>query len=176
MSPPGTAKSSPADLVLLQFPVESVGRLLVSVLDGNVLPQGHLGSVQPGSDGAQRTRQGLVQVDVPVQQLRLTPVQKKKKKKVDTRQDFSIQVLSHKDVPTHPDGHAIPRLLDQRLVRRQLAVLVERLQQRIRLLLLHFVLHAEVLEGLRKKDDAVGTGGLNATAAEFPKRTPTVAT
>lgn len=53
-------------LVLLQLSVENVGRLLVSVLERNVLPQSHLRPVKPGSNHSQRTRQRLVQMDVPV--------------------------------------------------------------------------------------------------------------
>lgn len=53
-------------LVLFQFSVENVGRLLVSVLERNVLPQSHFCPVKPGSNNPQRTRQRLVQMDVPV--------------------------------------------------------------------------------------------------------------
>lgn len=52
------------------------------------------------------------------------------------------------DSCAHPGRHPVPGLFDQRLVHRQLPVSVHRLQQRLRLLLLHFILHAEVFEGL----------------------------
>lgn len=52
---------------------------------------------------------------------------------------------------TYPGRHAVPRLLDQRLVHGQLPFSVHRLQQRLRLLLLHLILHAEALESLRNK-------------------------
>lgn len=58
-------------LVLLKFPVQHIGRLLVSVLKRNLLPKGQLCPVQPGSDHTQRAGKRLVQVDVPVQQLQL---------------------------------------------------------------------------------------------------------
>lgn len=61
-------------LVLLKFPVKNIGCLFVSMLDGNVLSESHLCSVKPGSNHSQRTRQRLVQVDVPVQQLQLTAI------------------------------------------------------------------------------------------------------
>ena len=64
----------PPHLVLLQLPVQHVGRLLVSVLEGDVLPQSHLCSVEPGSDDSERTGQRLVQMDVPVQQLQTTAI------------------------------------------------------------------------------------------------------
>lgn len=52
--------------MLFQFSVENVGRLLVSVLERNVLPERHLCPVKPGSDHSQRAGQRLVQMDVPV--------------------------------------------------------------------------------------------------------------
>lgn len=58
-------------LVLLQFPVQHVGRLLVSVLKRNLLPQGQLCPVQPGPHHSQGTGKRFVQVDVPVQQLQM---------------------------------------------------------------------------------------------------------
>lgn len=48
----------------------------MSMLDGNVLSQSHLCPVQPGSNHSQRTRQGFVQMDVPVQQLQLPSIKK----------------------------------------------------------------------------------------------------
>lgn len=50
---------------------------------------------------------------------------------------------------SYPGRHAVPGLFDQSLVHRQFALSVHRLQQRIRLLLLHFILDAEVLKRLQ---------------------------
>lgn len=61
-------------LMLLEFSVENIGCLFMYMLDGNVLSESHLCPVKPGSDHSQRTRQGLVQMDVPVQQLQLTAI------------------------------------------------------------------------------------------------------
>lgn len=56
--------------------MQYIGCLLMCMLDGNVLSQSHLCPVKPGSNHTQRTRQGLVQMDVPVQQLQLTSIKK----------------------------------------------------------------------------------------------------
>lgn len=55
--------------MLLQGPLHGVSRLLMCLLYGHVLPQRQLRPVQPRPDHAQRGRQGLVQLDVPVQEL-----------------------------------------------------------------------------------------------------------
>lgn len=59
-------------LMLLEFPVHHVGRLLMSVLERNILPESQLCPVEPGSHHSQGSGKRLVQVDVPVQQLHLT--------------------------------------------------------------------------------------------------------
>lgn len=60
------------DLMVLQFSVKNIGCFFMNVLEGDVLPQSHLCSVKPGSNHPQRSRQRLIQVDVPVQQLQMT--------------------------------------------------------------------------------------------------------
>ncbi len=52
---------------------------------------------------------------------------------------------------SHPGRHTIPRLFDQRLIHRQLAVSVHWLQQRVCLLFLHFIRYTEALECLQNK-------------------------
>lgn len=56
-------------LVLLQLPVDHIGCLFMGLLDRNLLSQGDLSSMQPGSDHPQWARQRLIQMDVPVQEL-----------------------------------------------------------------------------------------------------------
>lgn len=67
---------------------------------------------------------------------------------------WSVSVINYSC--THPGRHTVPGLFDQRLVHRQLPVSVHRLQQRLSLLLLHFVLHAEGLESLKDGDRSEG--------------------
>ncbi len=62
--------------MLLKFSVKNIGCLFMSVLDGNVLSQSHLCPVKPSSNHPKRAWQGLVQMDVPVQQLQLTSIAK----------------------------------------------------------------------------------------------------
>lgn len=62
----------------------------------------------------------------------------------------------------YPGRHTVPRLFDQSLVHRQLAVSVYWLEQRICLLFLHFILYTEAFECLhtqKKKDKMRKTCG-----------------
>lgn len=87
-------------LVLLEFPVQHVGRLLVSVLKRNLLPEGQLCPVQPGSHHSQGTGKRFVQVDVPVQQLQLMSNFKKELKIENELGSWLRTVFSVRNVPT----------------------------------------------------------------------------
>lgn len=82
-------------LMLLQFPVQNVGSFFMNVLEGDVLSQSHLCSVKPGSDHSQRPGQRFVQMNVPVQQLQLTPSERK----ILTKKNYSGRSCSKHRAP-----------------------------------------------------------------------------
>lgn len=59
-----------ANLVLFQSSVYGVGCDVMCLLENNLLSQGSFGFVQPRSNHIQRSRQGPVQLKMPVQKLR----------------------------------------------------------------------------------------------------------
>lgn len=73
----------------------------MSMLDGNVLPKSHLCPVKPGSNHSQRPRQGLVQMDVPVQQLQMTSIKKPTLLKQDPAIELSMLIKTFPHVHKH---------------------------------------------------------------------------
>lgn len=73
----------------------------MSMLDGNVLSQSHFCPVKPGPNHSQRTRQGLVQMDVPVQQLQLTSIKKPTLSKQDPTIEEAMLIKTFPHVHQH---------------------------------------------------------------------------
>lgn len=61
--------SSKAYLMLLELPVDDVGRLFMGLLNGYVFSEREFCPMQPGSNYSQGTWERLIQMNMPVQKL-----------------------------------------------------------------------------------------------------------